>query len=345
MAAKSFDVNAPKVVAARDAYWRNNENITLTAQEVGLPRTTVQNWKAMGAFGDVEVKIAPTIEYPVHPDDDLPVGELIKISQRRFQKRREAAKSRVGQMIRIDTAQPVVVAFVGDPHLDDDGVDWDQLLADVELMKSPGVYAVNVGDTTNNWVGKLMRLYAAQETSRKTARKYAKWFLTESGVRWLVWIMGNHDEWESGADILRLMNTPGIVMEDWSARFTVGFANGFEVPIWCAHDFPGNSQWNRLHGPMKAALMRGGAAVYACGHKHVAAMHWEPLEDQGSEFWALRSRGYKTMDSHANRLGYGVTDVGHTTAVVIDPRQKDAREAIQGFKSLRAAVAYREAIS
>lgn len=315
--------------------------LSMAAAELGIGFETLRSFVARRANRQDE----PKITFPEPLDDDLPVTDLIRMAAKRAEKRLAAAAAKQDQVIALGTEAPTVIAFMGDPHVDDDGCDWPLLLDHIELLKRPGVYAVNVGDTTNNWTGRLMRLYAEQETSRKTARKMAKWLLTESGVRWLVWVMGNHDAWESGSDLLRLMNTTGIVMDDWSAKFRVRWANGVEVPFWVAHDFPGHSQWNRMHGLMKTAMMRGGAAVYAAGHRHVAGLHWEPLEDQGASFWALRSKGYKALDSHAVRLGYGSTDDGQTTAVVIDPRTKDSRELVQGFKSLRAAIDYRDAIA
>lgn len=285
------------------------------------------------------------ITYPTLPEDDIPTLEIINMMKTRHLKRKGAEESRRQQVIRLNHSEPVVIALVGDPHLDDDGCDWTRLEADIELMNRPYVYAVNVGDTTNNWTGKLMRLFAHQETSQKTARKLAKWFLTESGIKWLVWVLGNHDEWESGGTILRLMNTTGIVMEDWSARFRLGFKNGIEVPFWVAHDFPGHSQWNKMHGLMKAAMMRGGAGVYAAGHRHDPAIHWEPIPDQEASFWALRSRGYKIIDHYATVRGYPSHDDGHTTAVVIDPREKNGYNLITGFKDLRNAVIFRDALA
>ena len=318
-------------------------SIRATAKALGLARTTVRRHLDRAELRSDAP--APEVTFPLHPEDDIPVGEIIDIMTRRAGKRLEAAASRRAQVVGIKSSVPIVLAFVGDPHLDDDGCDWPMLREHIALLSRPNVYAVNVGDTTNNWTGKLMRLYASQETSLKTARKLARWFLTESGVRWLVWVMGNHDDWNSGADILRLMNAPGIVMDDWSARFTIKFGNGVEVPVWVAHDFPGSSQWNRMHGLMKAAVMRGGAMLYAAGHRHTPGLHWEPIEDQGTSYWAFRSKGYKALDSHAVRLGHGWVDDGQTTAAVINPGAKDPRELVQGFKSLRAAVAYRDGIA
>lgn len=329
-----------QIAEAVNAY-RETGSYAGAALKLGLSRSALKN-RIMRANLDEDEK-KPAVVFPVHPEDDIPVDRLVDIMTERAAKRLEADRSRREQLIHINSLEPIVLAFVGDPHVDDDGCDWPQLRADIELLRQRHVYAVNIGDTTNNWTGRLMRLYANQETSRKTARKLARWFLTESGINWLVWVMGNHDEWESGADILRLMNTTGIIMDDWSARFTILFPNDVEVPVWAAHDFPGSSQWNRMHGLLKAAVMRGGAAVYAAGHRHTPGLHWEPLEDRGASYWALRSKGYKAIDPHAMRLGHGVTNEGQTTAVVINPKT-DAGERIQGFKSLRAAVAYRESL-
>lgn len=320
-------------------------SISAAARETGMSRSAIRNrLNALGLKNSKPVEV-PEITYPPELDDDIGIDEIIALMSKRFSKRQAAATARKSQVITLNHSEPIVVGFVGDPHLDDDGCDWPLLLEHIELFKQPRVYGVNVGDTTNNWVGNLMRLFAGQETSQKTARKLAKWFLSESGIKWLVWVMGNHDEWNSGADILRLMNTTGIVMEDWSARFRVGFANGVEVPFWVAHDFPGHSMWNKMHGLMKAAMMRGGAGVYAAGHRHISAVHWEPIEDQDAAFWAFRSKGYKVIDSHATRLGYGTTNDGHTTAVVIDPRATNGKDLLQGFKDLRAAVIYRDALA
>lgn len=321
----------------REVVDKHDGNIVHAARELGIARSTLR-------YRLNRTPPKPPVEYPVHPEDDIPVDRLVDLMTERASKRIAHDDSKRRQVIKINSCDPIVLAFVGDPHVDDDGCDWPQLRVDIDLMRRTGVYAINIGDSTNNWTGRLMRLYAAQETSRKTARKLARWFLLDSGVKWLVWIMGNHDEWESGADILKLMNAQKIVMDDWSARFTLAFPGDVEVPVWCAHDFPGSSQWNRMHGLMKAAVMKGGAGIYAAGHRHTPGLHWEPLEDKDASYWALRSKGYKAIDSHATRLGHGVVNEGQTTAVVIDPRA-DSSERVQGFKSLRAAVAYRDAIA
>lgn len=313
------------------------------AEQLGIPRSTLRRRysKAVEFLGEdtTQAVIAPDI-----PPDDLPINDLLSLREKRFEARKANHKAKLWQPIQLNTNDPIVIAFVGDPHLDDDGCNIPLLRQHVELMKRENVFAVNIGDTTNNWTGRLMRLYAKQETSLKTARRYADWFMHDAGINWLVWLIGNHDEWENGAEILARMNTNKIVMENWEARFRVLFKNGFEVPIWASHDFKGNSQWNGLHGPMKAAMMRGGAGVYACGHKHCWGMHAEEVSDTGTVFHVLRARGYKFMDDYAKVGNFPENKLGATMAVVIDPEAETQAEAITAFNDLEKAVTYRDAL-
>lgn len=332
---------SPEDLAAAAAAFSDTKNTSEAARRLGIPRSTLQHRLQMAAAADVR---PPTpIVFPEHPADDIPTEDLIRQHARRAEQRFAAAASRVWQPIKIGSDDPYVLAFVGDPHLDDDGCDWPMLLKHIELMKRPGVYAVNIGDTTNNWAGKLARLYANQDTSKRTARKYAKWFLAESGINWLLWLMGNHDMWDDGGDILRLMNTTPMPMEDWEARFTIVTPNGFSLPVWASHDFKGRSMYNKLHGPMRAARERRGAMIYVCGHTHEWAVTQEELPDSREVFWAMRARGYKVLDPHAVRYGFDSKRYGATVAAVVDPRA-EAPFNVHCFADLETAVRYRDSL-
>lgn len=326
---------------AYEAVWRYGSK-RKAAAEMGVPRSTLQQ-RYKRAASVLEAKEGSVI-LPYIPPDDLPIDDILNMKEKRFNAKKKNQEARQWQPIRIETVDPIVLAFVGDPHLDDDGCNLPLLRQHVELLKREGVYAVNIGDTTNNWTGRLMRLYANQETSLKTARRLADWFMHDAGVNWLVWLIGNHDEWEHGHEILARMNADQIVMENWEARFRVVFKNGFEVPVWASHDFKGSSQWNGLHGAMKAAMMKGGAGIYACGHKHCWGMHSEEISDTGTIFWALRARGYKFMDDHAKVGGFPENKLGATMAVVIDPEAENQAEAITAFNDLEKAITYRDAL-
>ena len=70
--------------------------------------------------------------------------------------------------IKIKSNKPIGVAFVGDPHVDNNGCNWPLLRRDIAIMRdTPGMFAVNIGDVTDNWAGRLVRLYADQEMSKK----------------------------------------------------------------------------------------------------------------------------------------------------------------------------------
>lgn len=340
-----FEPLSDQTITERLAVYHRLGTMTAAAMELGIARSTMSNTinvaKARGLLQEREkVRVSST---PL-PPDDLPIADIIELQTRRFERRHANAEARKWRPIRLDTDKPVTIAFVGDPHLDDDGCNWPLLRQHVELMQRPDVLAINIGDTTNNWTGRLMRLYAKQETGLKTARKLADWFMKDAGVNWLLWLVGNHDEWEHGAEILSRMNTDKIVMENWMAQVRLVFSNGFEVPLWCSHDFAGHSQWNKLHGPMKAAMMGGGAGIYACGHRHCWAQHVEEVADTGEIFHVLRARGYKFMDDYARVRGYAENQLGATMAAVIDPKAQSQAEAITTFNDLGKAVRYMEAL-
>ena len=304
------------------------------AKQLGISRSTLRNRydRAEAAMeADAQGVIFPSI-----PPDDVPVEELIQIQTKRFKAKEASHKAKEWMPIRIGTSDPSVLAFMGDPHVDDDGCNWPKLLSDIELLKQDNVFTVNIGDTTNNWVGRLARLYADQHTSRKDAQKFAGWLLHDAGINWLAWLLGNHDVWGDGQAIYETQNRSKIVMEDWEARFRAVFQNGFEAKIWAAHNFKGNSQWNTLHGPMKAAKMRGGSAdLYVCGHTHTGAIHTEEEPDTGRLVHCMRARGYKRFDSHAKHHGFADKQLGETVAAVVNPTPKRKPKLSRLFTILR----------
>jgi hypothetical protein len=56
------------------------------------------------------------------------------------------------------------------PHVDDNGCNWPLLKHHAELCRTtPGLYAINLGDSSHNWTDRLIKLYAQQDWSVKTA--------------------------------------------------------------------------------------------------------------------------------------------------------------------------------
>lgn len=280
---------------------------------------------------------------PDFGDEDLPVEELIQIASRRFEKRQAHTQQKEWFDIEMQSDNPCLIALVGDPHLDDDGCNWPLLTRDVGLMaKTPNVHAINLGDSTNNWTGRLMRLYAAQEASKGTGYKYVRWFMHDSNVKWLLWLLGNHDEWGDGALIIREMSADTVKIFDWQSKFNLVFPNKRRCPMWVAHSFKGNSMYNILHGPMRAIKFGTiNVRVAAQGHHHEWGYFVTEDGDTHMTTHAIKARGYKHIDSFAERHMYSHQTQGSTMAVVINPSVDETDPGfITVFSDLEIGVDY-----
>lgn len=283
--------------------------------------------------------LPPRFDPPSIPADDVPVEQLIDQLAHRFERRAENAAAKKWMRFALHDDGPYLLAFVGDPHLDDNGCNWPLLKRDVELMRRPHVHGVMLGDVTNNWSGKLQRLYAHQDVTRDRAWKLAEWFW--QAVPWLLLIKGNHDIWSQShgqGDPLDWMARGSAALEDWQARIEVA-AGDHALRVWASHDFKGSSLYNPLHGPMRAQKFSAGDAdIYVAGHQH----HWELFSGEDADktsrpHWLVRARGYKFLDPHADRHQYAAQQHGATIAAVIDP-SRDGPAAVQCYADLAEAV-------
>lgn len=304
---------------------KEHGTVIKAAVALGMPRTTLSSRYKM-AVDRLDHPDPPNIQLPDFPDEDIPIEDIIKTMSRRFEKRHASYAAHTWFPIKIKTDEPIGVLWMGDPHTDDNGCNWPILKRHVEICRdTDGLYAVQIGDVTNNWIGRLQRLYAEQDTSVSTARRLSEWLMLDAGVDWLVWLMGNHDSWGDGAAILAQMakrGTKKIICHDWEARFRLVFPNGWEARVFAAHDFKGHSMWNPLHGPMKAGAMGPEADIYVCGHKHNWATFTYENAARGREQHFIRVRGYKFLDDYARRLGIIEQEGGCSMLTVFDPNRK-----------------------
>lgn len=289
----------------------------------------------------------PEVSLPDFPDDDVSVEKIIDMATDRFECLQQSFKAHTWFPVTLSSELPFGIAWFGDPHLDDNGCNWPILRRDIKICASTdGLWAVNVGDTTNNWAGRLMRLWANQDTSQKTARRLAKWFMLESGVKWLMWLLGNHDLWGDSAAVMSEMarqnGTHKLVMHDWEARFLLKFPGGWNVKIYVAHNFKGTSIYNVMHGPMREGLMGEDADLYVCGDKHVSGkFEFEnPAKKKLQGF--VRVRGYKFFDDHTRHLGFKEQTQGCAAITVFDPRDRsietflDLKKGAEFLQTLRS---------
>lgn len=318
-------------------------------ESFGLSTDTVQIAESSQRTAKLDKAKAAIAEpkLPDFPDDDIPDEHIIDMMCARYAKRAEHKASKKWFRIEMPDDKPFAVMWWGDPHLDNNGTNWPLLREHAELAKHPNVYSVNIGDTLDNWPNgsRLIRLYADSDTSVATAHKLARWFLKASGINWLVWLFGNHDSWGGATSMewTREIGGKSIVFEDWGAQFVLCCPNGAEFKIWAAHNFPGNSQWNSLHGAQKAASMREEADVYVCGHTHNWALHKEESAARGFSYSLVRARGYKYLDSYGERLGYPPQQYGASIMTVFVPNRgrhynfEHPEDGITFLDALRAA--------
>lgn len=324
--------NVVKAVAAAET---NQE----AADNLGV---SVRNLQAMLARLRKAAKAQPPkVEIPEFPEPDIPVEELLDSMERRFEKRQQYEIARTWYPIKINDRKPIGLSFFGDPHVDDNGCNIPLLRHHCRLHEqTEGLYGVNIGDSTNNWAGRLGTLYADQDTSKQTAHRLVRWLFNESGVDWIAILLGNHDLWGDHKFFLNAIKAKHVPMHDWQARFKLVFPNKRECRIWASHDFPGNSMWNSLHGPQKAAHMKSEADIYACGHTHSHAIHQEESASRDFTYWLVRARGYKYIDDYAEKLGHFSQKEGAAITCVIDPNAKSQAGFIQAFVDMDEAVGF-----
>lgn len=288
----------------------------------GIPYSKLQRRVKAAKSAKVAPAVLETEDliYPNLPSSELHATEIIDHACKEFSRTLAARDARRWFEIKVKSNKPIGVVFMGDPHIDNSGTNWPLLNSHLKLLKeTPGLYAIGGNDLADNWVGRLVRLYADSKVSRKQTLKLTKWIMREAGVKWLCHILGNHDAWNDGPYLLKAAAEPFVPVEDWQARFQLRFPNGKTTKIHMAHDFPGNSMWNGLHGAQKQAMFGEEADIYACAHKHFWQMGEGENSHRGNVYHLIRSRGYKFIDSYSDNHGYGSQRFGASITAIIDP--------------------------
>jgi hypothetical protein len=253
---------------------------------------------------------------PVH----VPIEQLIERRKQQYSQKKKHEETRGLIQVKIKIDGPIGILHFGDPHVDDDGTDLSLVERHMELCrKVEGLYGANIGDTTNNWVGRLARLYADQSTSAAEAWQLAEWFL--NGVPWLYLIGGNHDAWSGSGDPIRwITQQAGALYQDSEVRLALNFPNKAVVRINARHDFAGHSMYNPAHGPTKALHMGIRDHVAICGHKHVSGYGVLKDPDSGITMHAVQIASYKIFDRYARERGFKDQHISPCAVTVINPK-------------------------
>lgn len=259
------------------------------------------------------------------PPELQPVEELIAERSRKYLIK-HAHKTHDTINIKLNDNMPIGIAHFGDPHIDDDGTDIVKLFRDVEVVRTtPGLYAGNVGDLQNNWIGRLARLYGEQSTSAKEAWQLTVHFVEQ--LNWLYLISGNHDCWSGDGDPLNWILGEGKYSKHGS-RINLMFPNGKNTIVNARHKWRGHSQWNTAHAIAKASQMGWDDHILVGGHTHVSGYQvvMNPATRRISH--CLQVASYKVHDNYAEQLGLNDKNIFNCPVTIINPQAKNEQSLV-----------------
>lgn len=253
--------------------------------------------------------------------DKLPSAEeLIERKKRGFERLAAHEDTKKLLNVHVNVEGPIGILHFGDPHIDDDGCDIHQLEHDVNLVReTEGLFGANVGDLQNAWVGRLGQLYGRQGTTQQEAWVLVEWLI--SSVPWLYIVGGNHDLFVGHGDPVQwIARFNNVVYEPHGVRIALNLPCGKQVRNNCRHDFPGGSQWNPVHGPLKAAMMGWRDHLLTCGHRHKSGYSITKDPSSGLISHCIMLAGYKRFDDYAKKNGFPDHNISGGAVTVIDPR-------------------------
>lgn len=294
-------------------------NLAQLADDLGVRRSTAANRLRLL---DIPLDTAPKFESLHLPSPDLTIEELIARRLEDSDRSMRADDARQIIPVKVNLNGPFGLFVMGDPHIDDQGCNFRLLKNHVELIKPhPHVVVGHIGDITNNWVGRLARLYADQSTTAREAWLLAEWLLNE--IEPLFCILGNHDMWSGHGNPIDwiLRHSPGVT-EAHGVRLALRQPCGAETRVHARHNFKGTSIYNELHGLKREVLMGLRDHVLIAGHHHVGGDQGTVAPD-GLVSQIVRVSGYKQADHYAKELGLKSAHIHASALIIIDPTEPD----------------------
>ena len=266
---------------------------------------------------------AKPFEIEAVPDELPSAKELIARRRSQFARKSAAHDARALINVNVKVSGPIGLAFVGDPHVDDNGTDIELLEQHLAIInKHDALLPLGIGDYSNNWVGRLARLYGQQSLSAAEAWVLVEWLVRE--VDWLVLISGNHDAWSGDGDPIKWMAKAARVQyESNGARLGLTLPSGRVIRVNARHDFRGKSAWNTSHGIAKAAQLGWRDHILTAGHTHVSGIQVVRDPMSGLISHCLRIGSYKRIDRYADELGLPNQTFTICPVVVVRPQFAD----------------------
>jgi hypothetical protein len=302
------------------------ESYAEIAQKVGRTSDAVRNRKRLLGLDRSLPAITPPkpFDIPALPSDKPSADELLERRKRDFKRKETAKLARKLIPVNVHIDGPIGIAHFGDPHVDDDGTDLSLLQRHLDAVnRTEGMFAGNVGDYQNNWIGRLARLYGEQSMGAQESWVLVEWLI--GACDWLYLVGGNHDAWSGAGDPLQwITRQQGALLEPSGARLELRLPSGRNVRLNARHDFKGHSQWNTAHGVAKAAQMGWRDHILTCGHMHTSGYQVVKDPATGLISHAIRTASYKTFDRYAEEGGLPDQNIFVCPVTIIDPRFPDS---------------------
>lgn len=301
-------------------------NQTELAEIAGCARSTFgERFRKAKLLGlEPEKSYEREITLPILPSDKRAPGEIIDQLCKAFERKNARHKAKKWMPFKVNVKGPIGVCFYGDIHADNSGCDWPLLKYHLEAVaQTEYAYGVFMGDVLDNWIGRLEKFCKKHGITEEEAKEIVRWIAGGSGVDWLLWLIGNHDEWHDYHREIKSVCKNICQVEDWRARFRFVFPNGREAKIDAAHDHKGHSQYNPLHGQQKVVYFEEMADIVIGAHKHYSALQKHQHPATGKVYWLARAAGYKAIDPYAEKLQFDSQTTGQSIFAVFEPDDKE----------------------
>lgn len=290
------------------------------ADALGISRGTLQNRLRIAAARGLKDAAVEFPSFVTDGDEDEPIDEILSRFRKNHERQQKAIEARNWFPIKVKEDKPYGILWFGDPHLGTH-CNWTLLEKHIAIARQDGVYGGNIGDTTDNWpwTGRLARLWAESDISQKTEKRLATWFMMEAGIKWLLWLGGNHDEWNGGTEFYKMLGASQVPVIDWRAQFTLVHKNGSQARHDAAHGRKGTSIYNPTHGTLRDAKFGEDAAIYLTGHTHNFGLFQIEFAERKTTTWLAQVAGYKMGDRYALVNGFAQSNHGAAILEIVDP--------------------------
>lgn len=306
-------------------------SISAAADQSGLPfntfRSRVTSAQARLGLPPPTGKIdGPWTATPL-PTKDRSIDELLEAKRKQAAQAMDFEEGTKLARIQIHTPGPIGLMIFGDPHIDSYGCDLNLLESHLKLAKArpDTIFAGNIGDIRDNWIGRLSMLVWQNTMSAKESWKLAEWIFTYFKWCWL--IRGNHDMWCGDNDPLDWISKQTGIGIDRDSGQRIGFThpNGAETRLHARHDFTGKSIYNLNHGMKREALFAFRDHVMVAGHLHAGCDSAEIIAEQLIQM--VRVSGYKRSDQYRHSKGFHPSPIHPAALIIVDPDEPDDSRA------------------